>query len=222
MTAGSAWTCLRRPVRDELAEVEHGDAGRRPTSSGPSGARPRPPCASAASWAIRSPSSGSSCFGQPAGRLVEQQQPRLGDQRAGERDPLAQAVGELVGQLAGLGRRHRPGRARRAPAAAARRSSRSERGRPSSAGQNPARAWRVAPAITFSSTVRPRNRPTPCSVRAMPSAGQPVRRQPGQRRPAEAHVPGVGPDEAAQHVQQGGLAGPVRADDPGDLARARR
>ena len=50
------------------------------------------------------------------------------------------------------------------------RSSRSLRGSPPSADQNPARAWRCAPIITFSSTDSRRNRPTPCSVRAMPSA----------------------------------------------------
>ena len=47
-------------------------------------------------------------LGQPAGRLVEQQYPRPGDEGAGERDPLAQAVRELIGQLPGLGRDAHP------------------------------------------------------------------------------------------------------------------
>src|SRR5215467_8894207 len=49
------------------------------------------------------------------------------------------------------------------------RSSRSERRRPASAAQKPARAWQLAPAITFSLTVSPGNRPTFCRVRAIPS-----------------------------------------------------
>src|SRR5215471_14902762 len=61
----------------------------------------------------------------------------------------------------------------RSSAASARRrsarSSRSERRRPASAAQKPARAWQSAPAITFSLTVSPGNSPTFCRVRAIPS-----------------------------------------------------
>src|SRR5215470_13000828 len=49
------------------------------------------------------------------------------------------------------------------------RSSRSERRRPDTAAQKPARACQLAPAITFSQTVSPGNRPTFCRVRAIPS-----------------------------------------------------
>ena len=46
-----------------------------------------------------------------------------------------------------------------------------------------------------------------------------MRPQPGQLGAAEAQLPGVGPHESAQHVEQGGLARTVRPDDPGDLPR---
>ena len=59
------------------------------------------------------------------------------------------------------------------------RAARARRGR-SAAGRaaptpRPARRRRSAPAMTFSSAVSPANRPTPCSVRAMPEAGELVR-----------------------------------------------
>ena len=44
---------------------------------------------------------------EAAGRLVEQQQPRAGGERAGELDPLARAVREL-GRLAGARAPTRP------------------------------------------------------------------------------------------------------------------
>ena len=52
-------------------------------------------------------------------RLVEQQQPRLGRERAGERDALGLTAGELAGLRVGVGRRARPARASRRPRARA-------------------------------------------------------------------------------------------------------
>ena len=40
-------------------------------------------------------------LGEPAGRLVEQQQPRAPDQGPGQCDPLAQAIGQRVGHAVG-------------------------------------------------------------------------------------------------------------------------
>ena len=37
----------------------------------------------------------------------------------------------------------------------------------------------------------------------------------------EPDLAGLRPDQAAEHVQEGGLTGPVRADDSGDLAGGR-
>ena len=56
----------------------------------------------------------------------------------------------------------------RKPKRRQRRSSESLFGRAKNADPNPAFALLVAPVITFSSTVRPPKRPTPCRVRAMP------------------------------------------------------
>ena len=70
---------------------------------------------------------------EAAGRLVEQQQLRARDQRAGQRDPLLDAVGQAA---RAAGRRRRRRRASSSAASArsrSARSSRSERGRPSSA-----------------------------------------------------------------------------------------
>ena len=86
----------------------------------------------------------------------------------------------------------------------------------SSADQNPAEARQVAPTMTFSSAVSPPYRPTPCRVLATP---RPASRCGLSVVPAaaEQHLAGIGPDEAAQHVQQRGLARPVRADDAQDM-----
>jgi hypothetical protein len=48
--------------------------------------------------------------------------------------------------------------------------------------------------------------------------GQLVRAQPGELAAAEADRAGLRADEAAQDVQQRGLPGAVRTDDPGDPA----
>ena len=98
-----------------------------------------------------------------------------------------------------------------------RRSSRSDRGSPNIADQNPARRWLAAPVITFSSTVSPANRPSALERPRDAAPGQLVRPQPRQRPAAEADRPGLRADEAAQHVQQRRLAGAVGADDPGHL-----
>ena len=126
----------------------------------------------------------------------------------------------------GQGRRARPRRARRRPARRgwpgpsprSRRSSRSLAGSPSSAGTKPARAVCEAPAITFSSTVSPAKSPTPCRVRAMPSRVSRCGRG-RSGRPSRVSGPVVRRDEAADHVEQRGLAGAVGPDDADHLAR---
>ena len=72
------------------------------------------------------------------------------------------------------------------------RSSRPDRGRPNNADKNPARAWHVAPTMTFSTTDRPRNRPTPCMVRAIPRPASRCGRTPVSSRPPKKIPPESG------------------------------
>ena len=83
--------------------------------------------------------------------------------------------------------RRRAPRASRHARSRSARSSRSLRGRPEQRGDGsrPGPAT-PAPAMTFSRTVRPANRPTPCSVRAMPSPASWCGRRPAQRLAAPA------------------------------------
>src|SRR5690606_3347587 len=55
-----------------------------------------------------------------------------------------------------------------------------------------------------------------------PKPNDAVRRHPEDRSTHELDGALVGRDEARQQVVQGGLAGPVRAQDPGDLAGLQR
>ena len=94
------------------------------------------------------------------------------------------------------------------------RSSRVARGSESSADQKPAEARQVAPTMTFSSAVSPPYKTDPLQGPGHAEAGQPVRPDVVPMAATEQHLADIGPDEAAQHVQQRGLARPVRADDP--------
>ena len=136
--------------------------------------------------AISSPRSDSSPRVESAGGLVEQQQLGLADQCARERDPLLDRVGQRAGQpigdLATAEPVQRGQRALAQPALVAVGPRQAEH-----RAAKPARGGTAArPAITFSSTVRPGNSPTPCSVRAIPSDGQPVGGDAGRAVPAPA------------------------------------
>ena len=155
---------------------------------------------------------------EPAGRLVEQDQPR-----ARRRAPAPARRASAPGRAACPGSRPATSAtpsASSASSAAARsaRSSRSERGSPSSAEARPARRRRSAPAMTFSSAVSPANSPTPCSVRAMPRPASWCGRTRAQRAPAPRDVAVVGAHEAADDVEERRLAGAVGPDDADDLA----
>ncbi len=76
--------------------------------------------------------------------------------------------------------------------ARSRRSSRSDLGSPNSPDQNPARPPGVAPIMTFSTTDRPLNSPTPCSVRAMPRPASRCGRTPVSSREPNVIVPESG------------------------------
>ena len=178
------------PVGDDPAEVEHDDLGRRPPSPGPCGARPARTGIAPRSRADQPAQLVDVVGAEAAGGLVEQQQlaARATSARASAtrlRTGVRQAR-RAAGRRSRRrpARRARPARARAAPA----RRGRCAAGR-AAPRRSPARAVRSAPAITFSSTVRPRNRPTPCSVRAMPSRGELVRPRPQRRAVAASPCP---------------------------------
>ena len=107
-------------------------------------------------------------LGQPAGGLVEQQEPRLGHEGTGQRRALLNGVGqgggepagvvggaELVEDLHGAGR-HPPFLPARPP-------------QPRKDDTRSLCSPGSAPSMTFSCTVRPAHSPMPCSVREIPS-----------------------------------------------------
>ena len=190
MTAGSAWTCAGVPTAITLPKsstviVLQTDIMRSIRCSITT------TLVSAASFSISSPSSGSSASDRPlAGSSSSSTRGRATSARASAtrlRRPYASVSGMLSARSAAP---------TRSSACSARsrsvRSSRSDRGRPNSAVQNPARAWLDAPTITFSTTVSPPNRPTPCSVRAMPRPASRCGRRPVSSRSPNWMVPESG------------------------------
>ena len=155
--------------------------------------------------------------GEAGGRLVEHQQLGLARQGPGQLDALERAVRqaggrtlgevtdvEAVEQVVGL----LPGVSR---------SSRRARGSRNGAETNPALVSAWPPTITLSSTDSPSHRATFWNVRAMPMAamawaGRASRSSPSKRRLALGRLV-----EAADHVEQGRLAGAVRTDQRADL-----
>ena len=150
---------------------------------------------------------------EPRGRLVEAQEPRLRDERPRDPDELALPLGELA--------RHRVGDASE-PEQLEHRS----RSRPSRRSVRET----VSPIVRqtegrceatrrFSPTERSSNSSIDCHVRASPRraracGGRPVRSSPSSRtRPSRA-------DEAADRVDEGRLAGAVRADQADEPALA--
>ena len=175
---------------------------------------------SAASSRISSPSSLELALGQAAGGLVEQQELRLGGERPRQRDPLAHAVG----QLAGPGVRHagRPHPVKclacllPQPALVPAGAGQPEQRRPES-GRGP--AVRADHDVLDGGQPLEQAHALQCPGDAQP--GQPVRAQVAVVAAVDEHLALIGPDEAAQDVQQRRLACPVRPDDADDLAGAR-
>ena len=161
--------------------------GRRRPSRGPCGARPagRPSRRRAAR--ISSPSSAMSSSPRPPAGSSSSSSCGRGDERAGERDPLLDAVGEAA-RVAGRPRSATPSSSSAASAASRSRALVAVRARePEQRAPAPARARAAsAPTITFSSAVSPANSPRPCSVRAMPSRASCVRAEPASAAPPPA------------------------------------
>ena len=75
-----------------------------------------------------------------------------------------------------------------------------------------------APTVTFSLTVSSRRGRTIWWVRAMPRLGDLEGRQAGDVLAPKQYLALLGRVDTVDHVEQGGLAGPVRTDDSEDLA----
>ena len=139
---------------------------------------------------------------EAAGRLVEQQQPRLRGERAGDLDPLLDPVGQRGGELAG-------------PAAEAdvvqRRARLLSRRR--------ARPRACAPTRTFSSTDIDVNRLMFWKVRAIPRSTTRCAGVCSSDVAVELEPALVRRVEPGDHVERRRLAGAVRADQARDLPR---
>ena len=141
-------------------------------------------------------------LGQPGGRLVEQQEARLGRERPGDAELPLVAVGEAACRLLA-----RTARARRAPssASARRRASRGRAPQPSAA------------TSTFSRTLSDANEPQCWNVRARPARP----RRCGDHRvtswPPSSTVPAGREVEPGEDVDERRLARAVRADQADDL-----
>ena len=130
-------------------------------------------------------------------RLVEQHQPRLPRQRAGQRDALLLAAGKLVRPALA----HRRGRARPGPAARAMR--RSRRGSP-----------RSMPKPILSATLRCGNSAPSCGTKPMPRRCGRHRGAPSARARRRARSrPASGASKPAIEPQQRRLAGAGGPDD---------
>ncbi len=103
--------------------------------------------------------------------------------------------------------------------AVVRRSSRLERHSPRKEDAGSLCSVGSAPSMTFSRTVNPAQSPTPCSVRAIPNAGQVVGMVSAELAPAVGEVTRRRVHEPADHVEKRRLAGAVRADDPDHFSR---
>ena len=142
---------------------------------------------------------------RPGHHLVEQQQLRVGRERARDLEPLAVGQRQRRGALRALVEEIEPLAARRGACARAAATS----------------GWRSsAPMTTLSSTVSAGNGRTIWKVRPMPRRQIASGASPSIRSPANAIAPVVGREHAGDHVEQRGLAGAVRTDDGEDLAGA--
>ena len=157
---------------------------------------------------------------EAAGRFVQQQQLGRADQCARQLDALLraerQAAGRHVGDRAAgpAGPAGRPA-ARPPPGPPAART-----GRRSALARKPERPRWCAPTSTLSRTVRVRNSATFWKVRPMPRPAMRWRGIPVSDRPSNSDVASRVAVDAADAVEQRGLAGAVRADQAADLAVA--
>ena len=162
-----------------------------------------------------------SCAVEARRRLVEQQQPRLGHQRPADLDQPPDAEAERLDRPVGDRRRARAGRA----------SPRARRARRRSAGPGPSRSFHSAPSPVAhplgDEEVLARRHAgeqldaleRAADARAGPAGGS---ARAARSRPSKRHRAAVGLQDAEQAVEERGLARAVRADEPDDLARARR
>ena len=155
-------------------------------------------------------------------RLVEQDQPGLGHQHAGQLEQLALAAREDAGRGLGMRSRSRKAsqliarsRSRRSSAATLRRASQLTRMR--------SPLWPWPASMTFSSTLMAGKGRGIWKVRPRPRPKMRSGVRPSIRRPSSRMRPALGPERAGDEIEQGGLAGAVRADQASDRdARSRR
>ncbi len=222
VTSASRPIALRSPGRRRRARVSPASSSRvpertiapRPHDVGAVGELDRPPhvlldeqhrrAAAPRISASASKTSSTRIGARPERRLVEQQQPRLGDQRTGDRELLLLAARERP-------RRQPVGRAQDREAV----EHALERGARARAVARPA----VPPSARFSATVSVAKMCRPSGTRAMPRRaivlGPRVRRA---RRPRYETLAAGERDEADDRCQRRRLAGAVRADETDDLA----
>ena len=155
----------------------------------------------------------------PGRRLVEQQQLRLGGERAGDLEPALVAVGEVVGVLALEARRHAAVGEQLAGALARlrllapleRRAGRRCRTRRS-------RRRQCIPTSTFSSDGHRAEEPDVLERAADAERRDLVLREPGDVAPVEDDLARRRRVGAGEHVEERRLAGAVRADQARDRA----
>ncbi len=158
---------------------------------------------------------------EPGGRLVEQQQARLGGQRAGDLEPLQRAVGHGVGIGADIARQPDETHQFCCPVGhrgiAARDARQPQHGRQEAV---------VAMAVHADHDVLQR-RHVEEDLQVLEGArhaesGHAVRRAGGDVVTVEQHAAGIGRVDTCCQVEERGLAGPVRANNGMDRAGANR
>ena len=201
------------------ARGQHDDAVGRPTSPGSCRVRPaarscraacRSPMNAARSWVSLSfsPAAGSSRISRSG----------LHGERAGDFEVFAPAIGEVGGEFAGLG--GQPDRFQRAPSFAPRWRGHLRR-RANSASASAHAKVPTAPMEMLSNTVMLGKTRRFWKVRPMPRAGDAVGLLAVDAAALETDLARARRGEAADQVEQRGLAGAVRADQADQLAAAR-
>ena len=157
-------------------------------------------------------------LGEPTGRLVEQEQPRAGGERTGQRDPFAHPVGKLIrhpvreaGRPDVVERLERVFSQRRLVPVRAGQAE--QRGGEPGAGS----AGRAGHYVLEHGQATEQGHALQGARDA--ESRKPVRAQPAQWPVVEGDAARLRPDEAAKYVEQGRLACSVRADHAGYLAR---
>ena len=157
---------------------------------------------------------------QARSRLVEQQQRRVGRQRARDLDDALLAERQAAGRVVQMGARPQRSIARAASARVRASSARSSR---NAAPITPARPRRYAPSATLSSTLIRGTSFTCWNVRPMPMRAISVRRATADRFAAEHDVAAdVSGERAGNQVERRALAGAVGSDEAENLPGADR